>query len=105
MYRFDQRQEVRPVAIRPVVRGLSRCVHDELHVMRVAGEDRSDPVDVANVKVEMVKRVQLGHAPLGDSPRRGLGPEEMCAHVAVDADHVEARLAEEPDRLGADQPA
>src|SRR3954462_981673 len=35
--------------------------------------------------------------------RAGTGPEEIAAHVVVDADHVQAPAAEEPRGRGADE--
>src|SRR4029453_15756939 len=47
-----------------------------------------------------------GVGPPAPLPRgRRPGPEELLAHVVVDADHVEPEAGEVPDRLRADESA
>ena len=90
---------------RPVVRGLRGCVHDQLDLAAVAGEDAVDPVGVADIEVE---RGELGvylEEAFGHRAGRRRGAEELAAHVVLDPDDVVAGLDEVPHRFGADQPS
>jgi hypothetical protein len=89
---------------RPVVRGLGRGVDDQADVAAQLGEERGQPVPVADVDLVVGVPVAdlLGQA-VQVPPGGAVLAEEVAAHVVVDADDVHAEAGEVPHRLGADQ--
>ena len=88
----------------PVVRRLSRGVHDEFDVGPVLREQVVDEVGVADVAVDVNVAVaqvglELALLPAG----RGLGAEELLAHVVVDADDGHAGTGEVAAGLRSDE--
>jgi hypothetical protein len=81
-------------------------VNDQLEGVLVVGEHAVQALAIADVQLDPPELawVALGE-PLADRPRRGLGPEELRAHVVLEADDVEPLLDEVLDGLGPDQPA
>ena len=78
---------------------------DELERGRVPAEQSIDPVAIADVEVDAGERVELALEPRRHPGGRGIGPEEACPHVVVDAHDVVAVLDEVAGGLGADQTA
>ena len=91
----------------PVVRRLRGGVDDQLEVAaRCARTGASTPSASRMSSSTSGTRRELARSEaLGRAGGRGLGPEEVRAHVVLDADHVEARSDEVRDGLGADQAA
>ena len=91
----------------PVVRRLRGGVDDELDLAaRARAKTPLDAVGVADVDVERAEARRASRQSRSVTVRgRGLRAEEARAHVVLEPDHVEARLDEVRDRLGADQPA
>ncbi len=103
--RVDLEVDVR-VRCRPVVGRLRGRVDHQLDRVGVLGEHALDGIAIADVDRQRAKRVGVAREQrVGDARGRGVGPEQLRAHVVLEADHLESELDEASDRLRADQPA
>ena len=94
------------IARRPVVRRLRGGVDDELEILSVLREDPVDALGVADVELDPAELVAVAFdEPLADRAGRGVGPEELRAHVVLEPDDVEPLLDEVLDGFGTDEPA
>ena len=92
------------VLARLVLRGDERVIDAGCGSGRLTSEllarlPRGRVVAVADVEVERAECGQVARQPPGDVGGRRLGAEEARAHVVLDADDVEAALAEVAHRL------
>src|SRR5690554_4732564 len=80
-------------------------MHDELQIRAGIEDDAGYGIEIADIRILVAKAPvtlrQFLHAP----SRRGVGTEEIGAHVIVEPDDVEALFDQEPDRLRTDQPS
>jgi hypothetical protein len=78
----------------PIVGGLCGGVDDNRQIPGMPCEHAIDSIGVADVQRERVKGVVTLIERVGEGLSRGSRPEELGAHVVVEADHVVA-LADE----------
>ena len=89
-------------ARREVVRRLSRAVNDEIGARVLDQRRHSGSIADVDVVVLEARRDLLQATEVRG--RVSVRPEELPAHVVVDAVHAPALAVEGPNQLGADQP-
>ena len=80
----------RRIGCRPVVRGLRCRVNNEIYLIAASAKDPDDLIGVAYVNLAVDIVAVLACEAFANPSRRGLGAEEVAAHVVVDANHVPA---------------